>query len=130
MNLTLTCGRPLPQELRLGDDEVAALPAVDQPGPIKTLQMTFQSAARSHAALARLRTLCMLKLWRGGKEGPPRNADTAALLEALAALPGVRVELRRWQWEAARRFRLSSSNPKQLRKLRRAFADALKNWRA
>ena len=112
----------LPQELRLGDDEVATLPIVGTPGPLETLPITLQSAARSHAALARLATLRTLEMWPYAQEVLPSKADTAALLAALSALPSVCVL---WCWrprQPAMRFLLPSSDPRELVRITRAFA--------
>ena len=89
------------------------------------LQITFQAAARSHAALARLRTLRTLELWPYSWEGPPSGANTKALLAALVTLPGVRVLWRDGPRHAATHFLLPPSDLQQLAELCRILADAM-----
>ena len=124
------CGRTaaLAQELRLGDDAITPLPAVDFLPPLSTLQVSFQVAAHYHATVARLSTLRTLELWPDRLEDPPSEADTAALLAALAALPGpgVGVLWRERPWNEPRPVPFPPSDPRLLVELHQAFADAMK----
>ena len=120
--LCLNLGPCPSQELTFWYKTNVALPAVEAPAPLETLKMGFTSAARSHAALARLATLRTLELLFYIDLCPPSAADAAALLAALAGLKGVLVEWKIWSFSGGRQFR--PSDPLQMAGLAMAFVQA------